>query len=71
MQNLLYEDNETMVLLGHQKASIFDYENFNKDIRNMYLAHTKYKEDAGAIVMDALMLGVIYGKRIERHRRKK
>ena len=56
-------------MLGYQNVLILDEDNFRNDIRDMLKAFGN--DDIGTLVMQAVLLGVMYGKRIERQRRRK
>lgn len=71
MTGTYYDKNETMQMLGRQSiGNLMEKEAFNKDFHNMIAGHRGEKVDYYDIVVDALLLGFIYGKRVERMRMK-
>lgn len=71
MKESIYNANKTMRLLGHQYADIMS----NPEVSKEYLeAHKTIKENSAEMdavdCMSLFLLGVIWGKRIERAKRK-
>lgn len=69
----LYKMNKTMELLGNQKVlSLISNDGVAaEDFKNLIDAHRKNKTNSiFDIGLDAFMLGYIYGKRVERNRKK-
>lgn len=72
--NDLYKANETMAMIG-QQTQLLDYLGPNgealDDFHNVINAHCQYKEySALSLLADIFLLGLIYGKREERNKRK-
>lgn len=72
MISTYYDMNETMQLIGCQPVQpILDNKEFKKDFENMVNAHRIADKGYYTAIMDALLLGIIYGKRLERAKKRK
>lgn len=72
MISTYYDMNETMQLIGCQPVQpILDNKEFKKDFENMVNAHSIAGKGYYNTILDALLLGIIYGKRLERAKKRK
>lgn len=72
MTGTYYDINETMQLIGYQSVqAILDNKEFKKDFENMVNVHSIAGEGYYNAILDALLLGIIYGKRLERAKKRK
>ena len=71
--NTIYDENETMKLLGQQFSLFYIGEGgiATDDFMNVIKAEKKHRQDLFSVAVDFFLLGLIYGKREERRRRKK
>lgn len=68
----IYNANDTMKLIGKQNVMIMATDEVRADAQNIIQAHkqkSKYQSPLD-YAYDFFLLGVIYGKRLERKRRK-
>ena len=67
---MFYELNETMELIGRQSMESL-MGTANEDFSNLLRAIFTEAQPAECIAMDAFLLGMVWGKRLDRARRKK
>ena len=67
----IYESNKTMKIIGRQTIEIIAPNGVAyEDFKNVFKAHIeKGTKDAWDIACDFFLLGLLYGKRLERHKR--
>lgn len=67
----IYELNETMAIVGCQSLELLTPGGLaRKDFANVMRAHKeKHTSDAFDIACDFFILGVMYGKKLERHKK--
>lgn len=68
----IYDENETMQLLGRQKICGYICKDgiASTDFANVLNAERKHSSDFISVAADFFSLGLIYGKRAERAKRK-
>lgn len=69
----IYDENETMRLIGQQTSLLYIGEGgvATDDFLNVIEAEKKHRQGLYSVAVDFFILGLIYGKRTERQRRKK